>query len=124
MGSVARRRFAQARPCTSLTARHLDEGPCWVLELSGEADVVTLGVLRAELAHAVAMNHERVVVELSRLRFCDVQSAHSILAASRATPITVRGATGSVRRTFDLLGSLQQRSGYGAVPPSPALQTA
>jgi anti-anti-sigma regulatory factor len=91
----------------TLRARHLAEGRSWVLELSGEADVATMGLLSQELAHIFSMHHEDVVVDVGNLAFCDVASAHLLLTAQRRDLVTVTGATGSVKRVLDLLEALQ-----------------
>lgn len=93
----------RARSCATLRARHHDAGGLWTLELSGEADLLTLSMLREELAHAVAMNPELLLLDVTDLRFCDVRCAHLILTARHAVPTTVIGAGGSVRRILDVL---------------------
>ena len=92
--------------CATLRARHLDGSPR-VLQLFGEADIATLAMLRRELAHLAATHQEDVVVDVAGLTFCDVASAHLILTARRRVPVTLSGATGSVKRVFDLVSALQ-----------------
>ena len=133
MGSVATPFWSQTRSCVTLRARHLDGDESWTLELSGEADIATLALLKRELAQMAAMQPADVVVDVTGLVFCDVASAELILAARRTTPVTVIGATGTVKRVFDLLDALQKQrmphhlpashlSGIGssARPPLPA----
>lgn len=95
----------RTRTCTTLRAAHVDLGDVWVLELHGEADVATLTMLGQELVWALRMNRDQLVVDVTGLRFCDVRSAHLIATARRPGPVYVTGATGSVRRVFDLLDS-------------------
>jgi anti-anti-sigma factor len=90
-----------------LRARHQDEGRSWLLELSGEADVATLRMLRQELGRVLAADREERVVDLTHLAFCDVASAHLLLTARRTAGVTLTGATGTVRRVFDLLEALR-----------------
>lgn len=78
-----------------------------MLELSGEADIATVGLLGDELAQMATMNREEVVVDVTNLEFCDVASAHLLLTARRTLPVTLSGATGSVKRVFDLLEALR-----------------
>jgi anti-anti-sigma regulatory factor len=105
----------------------------WVLELSGEADIATLGLLRQELAHLATTNTGEAVVDVTRLKFCDVAAAQMILVAECTIPFTLRGATGPVKRVFDLLDALQKQrlphhlpgsrpggSSSSARPPLPA----
>lgn len=133
MGSALTPRCSRRRQYLRLWARHLDGGACWVLELSGEADVATLDLLRQELAHLATTNTREAVVDVTRLEFCDVAAAQVILVAGCTVPFTLRGATGPVKRVFDLLDALQKQrmphhlpashlSGIGssARPPLPA----
>ena len=116
MGSVvATPPWSQNRSCATLRARHLDGSSSWILELSGEADIATLALLRQELAHMAARDPDGVVVDVARLAFCDVASAELIQAARRTRPVTVIGATGEVERLFDLLDALQ-KAAVCAVP--------
>ena len=94
-------------PRSALRSRHVDAGASWVLELSGEADIATSGLLREELAHLLTMKREHVVVDLTSLAFCDVACAHLILTARSILPCSVTGATGSVKRVFDLVDALR-----------------
>ena len=121
MGVVQASVLPRTRTCASLRARHRDEGVRGVLELSGEADIATLALLRDELAEAIGRHGDHLVLDVTDLRFCDVHSAHMILMACRMTPIRLTGATGSVERVFDLLQAIKQglytSSGYtGPVP--------
>lgn len=109
MGSVLTPRCSRRREYLTLWARHLDGGPFWVLELSGEANIATLGLLRQELAHLATTNTGEAVVDVTRLEFCDVAAAQMILVAGCTTPFTLRGATGPVKQVFDLLDALQKQ---------------
>ena len=108
MSVVAKPVLLPTRSYATLSARHRDGGSRGVLELSGEADIATLFLLGDDLAEAVRLHPDHLVVDVSELRFCDVHSAHMILTASRMSPITVTGATGSVKRVFDLLAVWQR----------------
>ncbi len=107
MGSVvATPLWSRTVSCATLRARHLDGDP-WVLELSGEADIATMGMLRRELALLTTVDHAMAEVDVTDLTFCDVASAHLLLTARRRVPLVLSGATGSVKRVFDLLDVLQ-----------------
>lgn len=110
MGSVLTPRCSRRRTYLTLSARHLDGGDVRVLELSGEADVATLDLLRQELAHLATTTTGEAVVDVTRLEFCDVASAQLILVSGSTVPFTLRGATGRVSRVFDLLDALQKQS--------------
>jgi anti-anti-sigma regulatory factor len=94
-------------------------------ELSGEADLATMRLLRHELALLATREHADVVVDVTGLAFCDVASAELILAARRSNSVTLIGATGTVKRVFDLLDALQRqrppRSHAGSHTPSQPL---
>jgi anti-anti-sigma regulatory factor len=126
MGSVMTPLWSRRREYLTLRARHLDGGAFWVLELSGETDIATVGLLRQELAYLATTNPGEAVVDVSRLEFCDVAAAQLILVAGRRVPFTVRGATGPVNRVFDLLEALQKQklpyyraASHPARPPQP-----
>ena len=108
MGVVNASHAPPSRTCATLQTQHLDRGPDGVLVLSGEADLATRTMLREALAEAVAMNRERLIVDVTRLRFCDVQSAHLILTAGGTSPVHVTGSAGTVKRVLDLVDSLQR----------------
>lgn len=120
MGVIAASRPPQMSPSTIspstvLRARLVDRGTVSALELSGEADLTTLTVLRQALEAALERHGARVVIDVTGLRFCDVHSAMLILSVSRATPTSVIGAQGSVRRVLETLDSLQRVPRYDAV---------
>lgn len=106
MGALESEPLTQSRSCATLRARHVDRGNSWALELSGEADIASLPMLTEELADAVGMGRDDLVVDVTGLRFCDVHSAHLILTARRRRPVSLTGATGSVKRIFELLDTL------------------
>lgn len=111
MGVVESSAALSARSSASLAVSHRNRGGCLLLELSGEADITTRALLSEELAYAVTMNRDNLVVDVTGLRFCDVHSAHQILTACRPAQVTLIGATGPVRRVFDLLNTWQARAG-------------
>ncbi|HWO52091.1 MAG TPA: STAS domain-containing protein [Ornithinibacter sp.] len=116
MGSAATTLSSRTISSGTLRARHLD-GQQWVLELSGEADVTTMDMLRRELAQVAIVDRADSVVDVTKLSFCDVASAHLILTARRTIPVTVTGATGSVQRVFDLVDALKAHGLHRARSP-------
>ena len=80
------------------------ESVTWVLELSGECDLASVGALRASLADAedAARGGAGLVLDVSRLTYCDVRSAGLILQTSTAVRTLPSGADGIVKRVFDL----------------------
>jgi anti-anti-sigma regulatory factor len=119
MGSVSTPLWSPMSSCETLQARHRSDGPSWILELSGEADTATSGVVRAFVSHMGTITDQDIVVDVSRLRFCDVASAHLIMTSQGTRPVTVWGATGSVKRVFDLLDAIQRERIPRFLPPIP-----
>ena len=101
-----------------LRAKHFDRGRLWVVDLAGEADLATWEFLEAELDLATGMDRERVVLDLTRLRFCDVYCARLILAAAS----TVAGAKGPVRRVLEFLDPLQRVPRHQGITDATAMR--
>ncbi len=122
MRSVATPLWSRTVSCATLRARHRD-GAVRKLELSGEADIATLDMLKRELARLCVVHRDDAVVDLSALVFCDVASAHLLLTARRTVPVRLTGATGSVRRVLDLVNELhlQRLPSYQFLDRAPAL---
>jgi anti-anti-sigma regulatory factor len=99
----------------SRRARHRDYGTIWVVKLSGEADLATRALLRRELAAAVRMDRDLVVLDVAGLRFCDVGCAELILAAGRRTSVSLAAAKGAVKRVFELLDPHETVPRYRAI---------
>lgn len=119
MGSVSTPQWSPMSKCATLKARHRSDGHTWVLELSGEADIATLGMVRMVAAQMDTVTDECIAVDVHGLEFCDVASAHLITTSRRTTPIIVWGATGSVKRVFDLLDAIQRERMPRFLPPIP-----
>jgi anti-anti-sigma regulatory factor len=109
MGSVSTPAWSPMSSSATLRALHKCREDTWVLELSGEADITTLDLLRGALGQLATIHGQDVVVDVGKLGFCDVASAHLILTARRMMPITLSGATGSVERVFALMEALQRQ---------------
>ncbi|QGN58910.1 STAS domain-containing protein [Nostocoides sp. HKS02] len=104
--------LSDARGPSPLRATHADHGPVWVVDLLGEADLATWDILQEELDRAARMDRDKVVLDLSRLRFCDVHCAQLILAAGATTRLAIAGASGPVRRVFEVLDPAQRMPRY------------
>lgn len=117
MGSVSTPLWSPMSTCATLKARHRSDGRTWVLELSGEADIATFGLVRMVVAQMATVTDECIAVDVGNLDFCDVASAHLITTSRGTTPITVWGATGSVKRVFDLLDAIQRERMPRFLPP-------
>lgn len=74
-----------------------------VLTLSGGADSATRPLLETHLIALTSVGDERFIVDVTSLRYCDLGCAEMILAAARTTHVCLVGATGPVRRVFDLI---------------------
>jgi len=121
MTSVVTPAWSPEQSCLTLRSRRFDTEASWVLELSGEANSATLGLLRQELAHVAASHRSNALVDVTQRRLCDVASAHMIRTARRSVPLTICGASGSVMHVFKLLDALQRQGlprYLAACPPS------
>jgi hypothetical protein len=87
----------------------------WVLALSGEADLATHAVLEGGLAEAAQMKREKLILDVTRLRFCDVGCAELILTTAQTTPLALAGATGIVRRVFEFLDPVERVPRYRGI---------
>ena len=91
------------RPLTVTITR---KGLVCVLGISGELDIATTPALTRQAAAALRPPTERLIIDLSGLRFVDCCGARALAAATRAAPagcpVLVRGASDRVRRILDL----------------------
>ena len=100
MGSVSTPEWSPMSSSATLRARHQCREDTWVLELSGEADMATWGLVRMVGAQMATVTDRCIVVDVGNLDFCDVTSAHLIMGTRQDIPVSVSGATGSVRRVW------------------------
>ena len=91
------------------------DGSACVLAIAGELDIATCGELAGLATPAMISRAERLVVDLSGLRFIDSRGAVALAAlansADEVTPVIVRSASRLVRRVLDVLGISLERSG-------------
>lgn len=119
MESVRTALWSPTSSLATLQARHRSDGPTWVLELSGEADIATWGLVRMVVAQMATVTDECIVVDVGNLAFCDVATAQLIMSSGNGIPVSVTGATGSVERVFDLLDTIQRERMPRFLPPIP-----
>lgn len=116
-------RWGERTTCTGgrfgvhLGAALVDGTP--VVAVEGELDLATSGLLRASLSLAASIGASgRVILDVACLRFVDAAGLRPIVAVDRqlraagGAGVSVRGATGLVRRVFELtaLGDLLDES--------------
>jgi anti-anti-sigma factor len=90
------------------------------LRLIGELDLSTVGVLRAELAN-LRRHTPPSEIDLSELHFLDLTGLRALLRAVESDfggAARLVGATGIVRRLFDVVHALESRA-----PSTSALAT-
>jgi anti-anti-sigma factor len=93
-----------------------------VLAVSGELDIVTAAGFAADASGMVDAQAERLVLDLSALRFIDCSGARALAAVTHVVrgdcPVVVRSVHPAVRRVLQLMGlNLERRlSAAGAVP--------
>jgi stage II sporulation protein AA (anti-sigma F factor antagonist) len=94
-----------------------------VVWVAGELDIATAGLMGDGLSLASVMPGDRLVVDVSRLTFMDVAglgvlvATHERLVSAGGAGLVVRGASGIVRRLFELTGLsvlLQDRERRGS----------
>jgi anti-sigma B factor antagonist len=99
-------------PSSALQVSREDTQDALVLMFTGELDITTLPLARAELVDAERGNSQVLVVDLSRLRFMDSSGVRLVLQAdSRARDanrrlVIIPGER--PRRVFELLGLLNR----------------
>ncbi len=85
-------------------------GGAGVVWVAGELDSATAGLMGDGLSLASMMPGDRLVVDVSRLIFMDAAgirvlvAAHERLVAAGGGGLVIRGASGIVRRVFELTG--------------------
>ena len=103
----------KARPLLFRSCYRL--GAFRVLELSGDCDIATAQALRDELAQQLVDQHQGLIVDMSRVSFCDGASASAILTAGSGRRLAVVGVTGTPGRVFDILDPTEQVPRYRSV---------
>jgi anti-sigma B factor antagonist len=102
-----------------LTVTITRRGRVCVLGVSGELDIATAPTLTQQAAIALRPPTERLIIDLSGLRFVDCCGARALAAVASAAPpgcpVLVRGASPRVRRILDLLGVPLERHGTEAL---------
>lgn len=87
------------------TAHH---GVVCVVTVAGELDIFTVADLAGSAAAALRTPAERLVLDLSRLRFVDCCGARALATMTRTVPadcpVIVRSVSPAVRRVMDLMG--------------------
>jgi len=83
-----------ARPLLSLSGYHL--AAFQVVELSGDCDIATARALRDGLAQALDDPDRGLIVDMSRVSFCDGESAATILVAGSGRRLAVVGVSGVI----------------------------
>ena len=102
-----------ARPLLWLSGFRL--GSFRVVELSGDCDIATVQALRDGLARERGGPDRGLIVDMSRVSFCDGESAATILVAGTDRRLAVVGVSGITRRVFDVLDPTEQVPRYRSV---------
>ena len=107
---------ATISPCLPLRVSRHDHGGARVLELHGECDLATQSLLQRALAQALsARGHRPLILDLSRLEFCDVGCTRMVCEASRQGRVALAGASGIVGKLVGLLDPDQRVPRYDDV---------
>jgi stage II sporulation protein AA (anti-sigma F factor antagonist) len=79
-----------------------------IVTVSGDLDISNADALEAAVASIVARSPERLVFDLSRLRFMDSAGIAVLLgAAAKVQSVHIRNPTPAVRRVVELTGLTQ-----------------
>jgi anti-anti-sigma factor len=96
------------RWCAHLTVDVSVKDKTAILDLQGELDLCSLGVLDEHLAQALSTGAERLVLEVSGLAVMDCAGARSLLEAGHALPDghrpLLRSPSLMVRRLLEVTG--------------------
>ena len=93
-----------------LTSSTIVVGDTIVVQLWGEHDGSTVGLLAAVLASAVALDEANVVVDLSKVQFINSATVRVFIASSETLEqaerkFSLRSPSRSARRVIDLCGA-------------------
>ena len=94
----------------TLRVRVAEEDGGTVLWAAGELDITVAALLGDALDRVRAVSGKHLIVDLSRLRFLDVSGLRLLITADErlrrggAQGLAVRGAAGTVRRIFEVVG--------------------
>jgi len=84
---------------------HADEsGPEPVISVAGELDLATAPQLTAAAKASLDSNPQRVVFDLSELRFMDSSGLRVLLEIANQAEVSIRAASDAVRRIIDSTG--------------------
>jgi anti-anti-sigma factor len=92
-------------PAEAVIETRTDDGGAPVIAVSGELDMSNAGTLEATVEALLAEQPERLIFDLSRLRFMDSAGIAVLLsAAGRVASVEVRDPSPPVRRVVELTG--------------------
>jgi anti-anti-sigma factor len=94
-----------------LSVSAVSSGPCLVVAVAGEADVLTAGQLREELTQALAYGPRSVMLDLADLSFCNLHGLRALndfcdVAQQASVDVSVRGMPRQLGRLVDTLDSV------------------
>ena len=83
---------------------HPDADGVPVVTVSGELDVSNVDLLKASVASVTANHPERIIFDLSDLRYIDSAGIAVLLAAAAESAVRLRDPSRAVRRVVELTG--------------------
>jgi len=87
-----------------LTMRAEQHGRVCVLAVTGDLDLVTAAEFTREVTAALEGDAERLVLDLSAMRFLDCCGARALAAVSGGSSVVVRSLRPAARRVLDVIG--------------------
>jgi anti-anti-sigma factor len=97
----------------SLTLENHDHGDITIVTVIGELDLAAVPAFEAHLLTLVSAQRLRLVMDLSRLTFCDSTGLSAFLRGDQACAagggwLRLASPRGSVRRALDITGLLER----------------
>ena len=74
------------------------------VSVSGDLDLSNVGTLKAALASVTTAPPDRLVFEMSRVRFIDSAAIAVLLDTTELAPVHIQNPSPSVRRVIELTG--------------------
>ena len=105
---VVTQQLSERRSSAELSVSPCSSGPGLVVVIGGEADWMTAGRLREDLAAALAYGPRSLVLDLTDLAFCNLQGMRALVAAVEAAEavgvdVTLHGMSPQLLRLYELV---------------------
>lgn len=96
-----------AEPQDDLTIERSTADGTATLALDGELDAHTAPAVAEAIEEVLGAGAEAIVVDASKLRFCDSSGIQVLIQAHERVPVTLVGAQGPVEKVLAVTGLLE-----------------